>query len=114
MNLSPRGYIGLGCSILLAACSSGPGDGTEPSAPPLPAPPNVPAKECTIELARWNISNDGTHPDETTDGINAALEALVEEGCGRVRLPTGHYAIGKKLSDSYTGGIVLPSRMTLT
>ncbi|WNG47138.1 right-handed parallel beta-helix repeat-containing protein [Archangium minus] len=115
MKLSPRAYIVLASSLLLAACPSDPelGPGSEPSAPPLPASPNIPAKECTIDLARWNISNDGTRPDETTDGINAALQALVGEGCGRVKLPTGHYAIGKRLSDSYTGGIVLPSRMTL-
>ena len=139
MKLWSRAPLALGCSLLLASCSSGSsspatsssgsgggdsGSGGQPSGgtgaggqpsgdPALPAPPIVPAKACTIDLATWKISNDGTHPDETTDGINAAIKSLVGEGCGHVKLPAGQYAIGKKESDSYTAGIVLPSGMSL-
>jgi poly(beta-D-mannuronate) C5 epimerase len=132
MKLWSRARLAVACSLLLTACSSAssspdtsssgssgsgagdPGTGGQPSGdPPLPAPPSVPAKECAIDLATWKISNDGTHPDETTDGINAAIKSLVSEGCGHVKLPAGQYAIGKKESDSYTAGIVLPSGMSL-
>lgn len=87
------------------------GSGGSSSGPTWPAPPSVPAKACTIDLAAFGISSDGTHPDETTDGINAAIKSLVDGGCGHVKLPAGQYAIGKKDSDSYTSGIVLPSNM---
>ncbi len=83
----------------------------DPTAPALPTAPTVPAKECTIDLAKHGIKSDGTDPDATTDGINAAIDALVKDGCGHVKLPAGTYAIGKKTSDSYTAGIVLKSGM---
>lgn len=31
------------------------------------------SKAYMLELDRWGISNDGTHPNETTKGINNAL-----------------------------------------
>lgn len=75
--------------------------------------PTIPDKQCTIDLQQWGIYNDGTHPVETTDGINQAIEAAVNEGCGRVILPTGTYLVGKKGYDHYTSGIVLQSNMAL-
>lgn len=108
------------CSLVLAACSSegdpatgAPARGVDPTEPPLPAPPSVPAKECTIDVAKYGVATDGTKPDETTDALNAAIAALAGEGCGTVKLPAGTYAIGKKLSDAYTGGVKLKSGMTL-
>lgn len=136
--MASRSILSILClsSIVFAGCSSDPapsgapaggagdagtGDGAvgdlgpppDGGAPALPAAPIVPASECTIDLAKHGIANDGTNPDATTDGINAAIDELVKGGCGHVKLPAGTYAIGKKTSDAYTGGIVLKSGMAL-
>lgn len=84
-----------------------------PGDPPLPTAPNIPAKECTIDRAAFGIASDGTNPEATTDGINAAIRSLVGSGCGRVRLPAGRYAIGKKVNSKYHSGIELVSGMAL-
>ena len=34
----------------------------------------------TLELGRWGIYNDGTHSNETTKGINNALQWASENG----------------------------------
>jgi hypothetical protein len=52
----------------------------------------------TIELLRWNISNDGTNPIPTTKGINDALAWAYSQGYETVKLPAGEYLIDK---DSY-------------
>ncbi|MFD2613939.1 right-handed parallel beta-helix repeat-containing protein [Paenibacillus gansuensis] len=51
--------------------------------------------EHVIDLDRWNISNDGTHPKETTKGINRALQWVSEQGIREVLLPAGLYLIDK-------------------
>lgn len=48
-----------------------------------------------IELSKWQIYNDGTHPAETTKGINAALSTLHKSGVQAVTLPSGTYLIDK-------------------
>ncbi|MDT3428816.1 hypothetical protein J2Z22_004410 [Paenibacillus forsythiae] len=55
-----------------------------------PAPPAA-----IIDLSRWNIYNDGTHPVETTKGINEALRKLHNDGVKAVALPSGTYLIDK-------------------
>jgi hypothetical protein len=107
----------LGCSSSSSTSSSPPapdlGNGVAPTEPALPAPPaGIPSATCTIDLTAGTIWNDGTHPDETTDGINAAIQTLVAGGCGHVKLPAGTYAIGKALSKDATAGIELQSNMS--
>lgn len=101
---------------LLSACSGGDpkqgsalGHGRYPDDPPLPALPRVEGEACRIDLDAHGIANDATNPEETTDGLNRAIATLAAAGCGTVQLPAGTYSIGKRLSDSYTGGIELPS-----
>ncbi len=48
-----------------------------------------------IELERWGIHNDGTHPYETTKGINDSLKFASEKGYSNVRVPGGTYLIAK-------------------
>ncbi|AKG33392.1 right-handed parallel beta-helix repeat-containing protein [Paenibacillus durus] len=55
--------------------------------------PNPP--DGTINLAKWNIYNDGTHPVETTKGINEALRSLHNNGVKAATLPSGTYLIDK-------------------
>lgn len=89
-----------------------PDGGIAPSGdPPLPISPSIPDKECVIDRAAFGIASDGTSPDATTDGINQAIRTLSQRGCGRIELPAGRYAIGKKASDAYTAGIELPSQV---
>ena len=110
--------------LTINGCDDGGDGGTGgPSAPlsceppaaerPTVARPTFADREYLVELDRWGISNDDTSPVETTDGINAALEWAASEGYGRVRLPTGHYRIGKRLFDHYTGGIVMQDDLAL-
>ncbi|BCG57415.1 right-handed parallel beta-helix repeat-containing protein [Paenibacillus sp. URB8-2] len=54
-----------------------------------------PQQPVTIELSKWKIYNDGTHPSETTKGINAALAMLHNNGVKVVTLPSGTYLIDK-------------------
>lgn len=48
-----------------------------------------------INLSTWGIYNDGTHPVETTKGINHALKSLHDNGVTSLTLPTGTYLIDK-------------------
>lgn len=48
-----------------------------------------------INLNTWTISNDGTHPVETTQGINRALKWAANSGFQITTLPTGTYLIDK-------------------
>lgn len=65
----------------------------------------------TIELGRWGISNNGSNATATTDGLNDAIRWANAEGYGTIRLPAGTYLVGKKMSNIYTGGVVLPSNI---
>lgn len=49
----------------------------------------------TLELDRWNISNNGTRPNETTKGINDAFNWAKENGYQAVLIPDGTYSIAK-------------------
>lgn len=48
-----------------------------------------------IELSRFGIYKDGTHPVETTKGINNALRWAAQNGKTTVSLPAGKYLIDK-------------------
>ncbi|TCN22205.1 parallel beta helix pectate lyase-like protein [Mesobacillus foraminis] len=48
-----------------------------------------------LELARWGVYNDGTHPVETTRGINTALKWAKENGYKTFKVPDGTYLIAK-------------------
>src|SRR5690625_80756 len=48
-----------------------------------------------LELARWNVSNNGTRPHETTKGINEALNWAKENGYTSLLIPDGTYSIAK-------------------
>ena len=47
----------------------------------------------TIDLEKYNISNDNTNATNTTKGINQALVDAKSAGYKIVQLPKGHYAI---------------------
>ncbi|MCA1010075.1 right-handed parallel beta-helix repeat-containing protein [Halobacillus halophilus] len=55
-----------------------------------------------LELDRWDIYNDGTHPEKTTGGLNNALRWASDNGFSIFKIPKGEYLIskGKKPSDS--------------
>lgn len=71
----------------------------------------IPSKEYIIELDRWDIPNDRTDPVKTTDNLQAAIDWAVSEGYGIIRLPAGHYLIGKYGHEIYQAGIELQSNM---
>ncbi|KAB7708313.1 right-handed parallel beta-helix repeat-containing protein [Bacillus aerolatus] len=48
-----------------------------------------------LELSRWGVYNDGTHPLETTKGINAALKWAKENKYKTFKIPNGTYLIAK-------------------
>ncbi len=52
-------------------------------------------KEYLIDLKKFNISNDGTHPVETSKGINEALKDAQAVGANRVVFPKGTYLISE-------------------
>ena len=63
-----------------------------------PTPLNLPntgnsTSPYIIELSRWNIFNEGTHPVETTNGINNALIWAQSNGIKHVILPAGYYKL---------------------
>ncbi|RST72571.1 right-handed parallel beta-helix repeat-containing protein [Siminovitchia acidinfaciens] len=48
-----------------------------------------------LELDRWGVHKDGTHPRETTKGINAALKWAKENDYKTFKIPDGTYLISK-------------------
>ncbi len=60
-----------------------------------------------IPLDRFGISNDGTHPVETSRGINEALQEARKAGANRIVFPQGTYSI------SGTAPIVLDHQDTI-
>ncbi len=66
-------------------------------------------KEYVIELDRWDIPNDRKEAVKTTDNIQAAIDWAASEGFGIIRLPAGHYLVGKYGNAVYQAGIELPS-----
>ncbi|AWV88019.1 right-handed parallel beta-helix repeat-containing protein [Bradymonas sediminis] len=89
----------------LAGCTSA-ARGAQPSAQ-LPQVTNR-ESEYQIELERWGIHADGTHAQETTDGLNEALAWAKQNGHGTVRLGAGTYLVGEEINAQYAGGVVLP------
>jgi hypothetical protein len=60
-----------------------------------------------LELGKFGIHNDGTHPAETSSGINRALQEAKRRGANRIVFPAGTYAI------SETDPVVLDHRDTV-
>jgi hypothetical protein len=66
-----------------------------------------------VNLAKWGIFNDGSHPKETTKGINDALKWAQKKGYSTFYLPSGTYLISKGNSElDPTARINLVSNMT--
>jgi hypothetical protein len=67
-----------------------------------------------LELKKWEISDNGTHPKETTKGINDALKWAQNKGYTTVYVPAGTYLVskGKSVSDQ-NARINMVSNMTL-
>lgn len=49
--------------------------------------------EVEIELSRFGIKNDGTSPEETSNGINRALDYAKGQGFSKIVFPKGTYLI---------------------
>jgi hypothetical protein len=66
-----------------------------------------------LELKRWGVYNDGTHPLETTKGINDALKWANTNQISIFKIPLGTYLIakGEKAEDT-KAAINLLSNMT--
>ncbi|GGD09625.1 right-handed parallel beta-helix repeat-containing protein [Hyunsoonleella pacifica] len=65
----------------------------------------------TIELERWDIPNNRSEAVKTTDNMQAAIDWAITEGYGIIRLPEGHYLIGKYGNDIYQAGITLDNNV---
>jgi parallel beta-helix repeat protein len=53
-----------------------------------------------LNLDKWGIFNNGTHPIETTEGINKALKWAKKRGYSTLYIPGGTYLISGGKSDS--------------
>ncbi|MCC7519171.1 MAG: right-handed parallel beta-helix repeat-containing protein [Verrucomicrobiae bacterium] len=53
-------------------------------------------KVYTIDLKKFDISNDGTRPAETSKGLNAALQDAKKAEANRIVFPKGIYLISEK------------------
>ncbi|WP_349772339.1 right-handed parallel beta-helix repeat-containing protein [Lederbergia citrisecunda] len=53
-----------------------------------------------LNLRKWGIFNDGTHPEETTKGFNEALRWAQREGYKTFYVPPGTYLISKGKEDN--------------
>jgi len=68
------------------------------------------------EQEKWHIYNDGTHPADTTEGINTMLQWTTQHGIQKVTVPAGTYTIQKSddgLQDA-NGCIEMVSNMTFS
>ncbi|WP_438434877.1 right-handed parallel beta-helix repeat-containing protein [Gorillibacterium sp. sgz500922] len=81
----------LAAAVLLAPSAASIADGNEGTV--LGTPIGFPHYE--TELSRFGIYKDGTHPVETTKGINDALLWAQSQGIKSVSLPRGTYLISK-------------------
>ena len=96
---------------------------TTPTPNPVPIPETTPAQDPaevqvynldSTEMAKWNIYNDGTHPYETTKGINQALIWAKDNGKTDVKVPSGTYLISKGVTgDNVNNKVNLVSNVTL-
>lgn len=93
-----------------------PAPAPKPAPKPAPTPTPVPdtVKTYTLELSRWGVYKDGTHPTETTKGINDALKWAKENGYKALYVPAGTYLISKGAKeDDATARISMISDMIL-
>ena len=72
---------------------------------------SIPQTEYRIDITEWDIPNDRSNPIKTTDNLQAAIDWAVSKNYGIIRLPKGHYLIGKEWNSIYQGGIELKSNM---
>jgi len=74
---------------------------------------NKDEKVYTLDIEKWGIFNDGTHPIETTKGMNEALKWAQKEGYTSFYVPPGIYLVykGKEVDDP-NARINLVSNMT--
>ncbi|MFC0215147.1 right-handed parallel beta-helix repeat-containing protein [Paenibacillus chartarius] len=80
------------------------------AAEPLP----LAEKVYRLELSRWGVYNDGTHPVETTAGLNAALQWASGQSYNVFKVPAGTYLIAKgKGGTDPNARINMVSNMTL-
>ncbi len=81
--------------------------------PPIEVIPysEISTREYTIELKRWDIPNNRVEAVKTTDNLQSAINWAMEEGYGIIRLPAGHYLIGKYGNDIYQAGITLDNNV---
>lgn len=84
----------------------------EPGERPTAELPPVHTNEYVIELARWEIANDGRDPVETRDRMNAAILWATENGFDKIVVPPGTYLVGEPTNDIYAAGIELQGNMT--
>ncbi|MBT2709492.1 right-handed parallel beta-helix repeat-containing protein [Pseudomonas sp. ISL-84] len=68
-------------------------------------------KTYTLEFNRWGIYNNGTHPKETTEGINKALKWASENGYNTFIVPNGTYLISKDLQINMVSNITFELKM---
>jgi len=71
------------------------------------------ANEITIDLAQWDIPNNGTQAVKTTDNLQAAIDDAINRGFNRIIVPDGTYLIGKFGNAIYQRGLELHSDMEL-
>lgn len=64
-------------------------------------------KEYNVDLNKFNISNIGKNPEETSSGINEMLKEASDKGYNKVTIPKGEYLI------SETDPIIMVSNMIL-
>ncbi|WP_298555686.1 right-handed parallel beta-helix repeat-containing protein [uncultured Algibacter sp.] len=69
--------------------------------------PEISTKTYVIELERWDIPNNRTEAVKTTDNLQSAINWAISQAYGIIRLPAGHYLIGKYGNDIYQAGITL-------
>ena len=53
-------------------------------------------KEYKVDLDKFNISNNGENPVETSKGINQMLNEAKKEGCNKIVMPKGEYSISEE------------------
>ena len=76
--------------------------------------PEISMETYVIDLERWDISNTRTHPIKTTQQLQSAINWAADQGAyTNIKIPAGHYLIGKHGNDIYQQGIELPSNISL-
>ncbi len=84
----------------------------EPGVRPTAELPPEHTKEYTIELERWEISNENKDPIQTRQRMNEAIKWATENGFDKIIVPPGTYLVGENTNDIYSAGIDLQANMT--